>query len=209
VTRQLLAAVDGAEVTATDLNDAMVQYGRGLAPGAQWRQADALNLPFDDGGFDVVVCQFGVMFFPDRVAAYAEARRVLASGGSFLFNSWGTVEEHEFAVALMAGLEQAFPGDPPTFVSAIPHGYSDVDRVLADLRTGGFESVTGETITLEGRAKARDIATGFCTGTPLRPAIEARGDLTATTATVADVMEARLGSGEVTGRMVAHVFDAG
>jgi SAM-dependent methyltransferase len=210
VTRELLAVVDGAEITATDLNDAMVQYGSGLAPGAEWRQADALNLPFDDGRFDAVVCQFGVMFFPDKAAGYAEARRVLAPGGSFLFNSWGTVDEHDFGNALTAGVEHAFPADPPTFLSAIPHGYADVDNILADLRTAGFEagSVSVETITLEGRATARDVANGFCTGTPLRPAIEARGDLAATTTAVADVMEARLGSGEVTGRMVAHVFHA-
>jgi SAM-dependent methyltransferase len=209
LTRELLAAVDGAEITATDLNDAMVRYGSGLAPGAQWRQADALDLPFDDGRFDAVVCQFGVMFFPDKPAAYAEARRVLAPGGSFLFNAWGTVDEHDFAAALMTGLEQAFPDDPPTFVSAIPHGYADIDAVLGDLRGGGFDSVSVDTITLEGRAgSAGDIATGFCTGTPLRPAIEARGDLAATTAVVAEAMEARLGPGEVTARMVAHVFDA-
>jgi ubiquinone/menaquinone biosynthesis C-methylase UbiE len=209
VTRELLATVDGAEITATDLNDAMVEYGSGVAPGAQWRQADALNLPFDDGRFDTVVCQFGVMFFPDKVAAYAEARRVLAPGGSLLFNAWGTVEEHEFAAALTAGLEQAFPNDPPTFISAIPHGYSDVDTVLGELRAAGFASVSAETITLVGRAaSAGDVATGFCTGTPLRPAIEARADLAATTAIVTDVMEAQLGAGEVSSRMVAHVFTA-
>ena len=209
VTRELLAAAEGAEITATDLNDAMVQYGAGLAPGAQWRQADALNLPFDDGQFDTVVCQFGVMFFPDKVAAYAEARRVLASGGSLLFNSWGTVEEHEFGAALTAGLQQAFPDDPPTFLSDIPHGYSDVDTVLGHLRAAGFADVSVETITLVGRAaSAGDVATGFCTGTPLRPAIEARADLAATTAAVTAVMEAQLGSGEVSSRMVAHVFDA-
>ena len=209
LTRELLAAVDGAEITATDLNDAMVQYGSGLAPGAEWRQADALNLPFDDGQFDAVVCQFGVMFFPDKVAAYAEARRVLVAGGSLLFNAWGTVAEHEFAAALTAGLEQAFPDDPPTFVSAIPHGYADVDTVLGHLRAAGFTDVDVETITLVGRAaSAGDVATGFCTGTPLRPAIEARADLATTTAAVTKVMEAQLGADEVSSRMVAHVFDA-
>ena len=145
---------------------------------------------------------------PRQVAAYAEARRVLASGGLFLFNTWGTVEEHDFAAALTAGLEHAFPNDPPTFISAVPHGYADVDTVIGDLRDGGFTSVDVETITLVGRASAGDVATGFCTGTPLRPAIEARGELAAATAIVSDVMEGRLGSGEVSSRMVAHVFAA-
>jgi SAM-dependent methyltransferase len=209
LTRELLHRVAGAAVTATDLNEAMVEFGQGLAPGAQWRQADALQLPFDDGQFDVVVCQFGVMFFPDKPAAFAEARRMLAPGGSFFLNTWDTVETHEFAAALIAGLDKAFPVDPPTFIGSIPHGYADVEVVTADLRSGGLESVAMETITLESRAaSAGDIATGFCTGTPLRPAIEARAELPATTAIVTEVMEARLGTGPLTGRMTAHVFEA-
>ena len=209
LTRELLAALAGAEVTATDLNEAMVEYGRGLATGADWRQADALQLPFDDGQFDAVVCQFGVMFFPDKPAAFSEARRMLAPGGSFFFNTWDTVDTHEFAVALLAGLEKAFPDDPPTFIGTVPHGYADVDAVRADLRAGGLEPVAVDTVTLEGRAAAAgDIATGFCTGTPLRPAIEARADLPATTAIVTGEMEARLGTGPVTGRMSAHFIEA-
>jgi SAM-dependent methyltransferase len=209
LTRELVAALDGAEITATDLNEAMVEYGRRLAPGAEWRQADALHLPFEDGAFDAAVCQFGVMFFPDKPAAFAEARRVLAPGGCFFFNTWGPVDTHEYAVALLAGLDKAFPDDPPTFIGAIPHGYVDVEAVAADLRRGGLDPVAVETVTLEGRAdSAADIATGFCTGTPLRPAIEARAELPATVAVVAEEMEARLGTGEVTGRMTAHVIEA-
>jgi SAM-dependent methyltransferase len=209
LTRELLAALGDAEVTATDLNEAMVDYGRGRAPGATWRQADALALPFDDGEFDAVACQFGVMFFPDKAAGYGEARRVLAQDGSLFFNTWDAVDTHDFAVALMAGLERAFPDDPPTFISAIPHGYADVDAVVADLRDGGLEVRSLETLTLEGRAaSAADIATGFCTGTPLRPAIEARADLTTTVEIVTREMESRLGPGEVTGRMTAHVIQA-
>ena len=209
LTREVLAIVKGADVSATDLNEAMVEYGRGRAPEATWRQADALALPFDDGQFDALVCQFGVMFFPDKPAAFAEARRVLDPGGSLFFNTWDAVDTHDFAAALLAGLERAFPDDPPTFMGAIPHGYADREAVTADLRRGGFEVRSLETVTLEGRAaSAADIATGFCTGTPLRPAIEARADLTATVGIVAREMESRLGAGEVTGRMTAHVVEA-
>jgi SAM-dependent methyltransferase len=209
LTRELLAGVQGADMTATDLNEAMVEYGRGRAPGATWRQADALALPFDDGQFDALVCQFGVMFFPDKPAAYAEARRVLEPSGSLFFNTWGAVDTHDFAAALVAGLALAFPDDPPTFISAVPHGYADRDAVVADLRRGGLDVRSLETVTLEGRTtSAADIATGFCTGTPLRPAIEARADLAATIEIVAREMESRLGSGEVTGRMTAHVIEA-
>jgi SAM-dependent methyltransferase len=206
LTRELVAT--GAEVTATDLNTAMVEFGAAHAPGATWRQADAMDLPFDAGQFELVVCQFGVMFFPDKAVAFGEARRVLASGGTFLLNTWATAATHDFAAALTAGLELAFPTDPPTFLTSVPHGYADVDVVVGDLRAAGFESVATETITLEGRAEsAADIASGFCTGTPLRAAIEARGDLAATTAAVARAMEVRLGRGAVTGRMTAHVME--
>ena len=92
---------------------------------------------------------------------------------------------------------------------SVPHGYADVDVVVADLRAGGFEDVAVESVTLDGRAtSAADVAAGYCAGTPLRPEIEARGDLAATTAVVATEMEARLGSGPVTGQMTAHVFEA-
>jgi SAM-dependent methyltransferase len=212
LTAEILAAAgDGAvELTATDLNEAMVAFGERRAPGAVWRQADALALPFEDGHFGVVACQFGVMFFPDKRAAFAEARRVLEPGGAFLFNTWGPLETHEFAAPLMAGLEQFFPDDPPTFMAVIPHGYNDPESVAADVKAAGFDGVSVETITLEGDASsATDIAVGFCTGTPIRAEIEARGaDLGAVTAAVAETMEARLGAGPVTGRMTAHVIAA-
>jgi SAM-dependent methyltransferase len=126
LTRELAAAVPWAEVTATDLNAAMVEFGSGQVPLAVWQQADALHLPFGGKLFDLVVCQFGVMFFPDKPAGFREMRR----------------------------------------------------------------------------------AAGYCTGTPLRNAIEARDDLTASTALIADQMTARLGPGSVTAKMTAHIIEA-
>jgi SAM-dependent methyltransferase len=209
LTRELVATVAFAEVTATDLNDAMVDFGRRQVPSAVWRRADAMDLPFDDAQYDVVACQFGAMFFPDKPAAFAEARRVLTPAGTLLMSTWGALETHEFQAALVAGLERAFPDDPPTFMVSIPHGYADVELVLADLRAGGFQCTAVESVTLEGHAEsAAGVAAGYCTGTPLRAEIEARGDLVATTAVVAGEMETRLGTGEVTGTMTAHVFEA-
>jgi SAM-dependent methyltransferase len=209
LTRELVTAVPAAEVTATDLSSAMVEFGSRQVPAAAWEQADALCLPYSDRQFDLVVCQFGVMFFPDRPAAFAEARRVLSPGGRLLFNTWDTVETHGFARALVAGLERAFPDDPPTFLAAVPHGYTDLRLVAADLLAGGLESVLVETVTLEGHAdSAAAVAVGFCTGSPLRSAIEARADLTATTDVVKDEMTGRLGVGPVTARMTAHVVEA-
>jgi SAM-dependent methyltransferase len=207
LTRELVSA--GAEVTATDLNAAMVAFGSSRVPGAEWRQADVFHLPFADAEFDVVVCQFGVMFFPDKAAAFREMRRVLAPGGRLLFSTWGAIATHGFADAAMAGVVRAFPEDPPAFLVAVPHGYSDLGRVTGDLAGGGLECVSVETVTLEGRAEsAAGLAAGFCTGTPLRLAIEARGDLTAATAVVAGAMAERLGDGPVSSSMTAYVVEA-
>src|SRR6185312_13272741 len=161
LTAELLAALPDAHVTATDLNEPMVRYGAGQVPGADWQQADVQSLPFDDEQFDLVACQFGVMFFPDKPGAFAEIRRVLTADGRLLMSTWG-------------------PADPPAFVAAVPHGYPDVSKVTADLAAGGLELVAAETVTLTGHAdSAAGVAAGFCTGTPLRMAIESRGDLAA------------------------------
>jgi SAM-dependent methyltransferase len=157
----------------------------------------------------VIACQFGAMFFPDPRVAFAEARRVLTADGRFFMSTWATVDTHDFQAALVAGLERAFPKDAPTFIVSVPHGYADIDAVVADLQAGGLGDVTVETMTFVGTTEsAAALAAGYCTGTPLRREIEERGDLAEATAAVAAEMEARLGSGEIQGTMTAHVFEA-
>jgi SAM-dependent methyltransferase len=209
LTTELLTALPAADVTATDLNTAMVEFGSRQAPGAEWRQADALDLPFGDGEFDLVACQFGVMFFPDKPAAFAQVRRVLAPGGTLLFTTWGHVAMHGFAAALVAGIERAYPEDPPTFMVTVPHGYFDLDQVAADLAAGGMGDFSAEAVTLDGdAASAADVAAGFCAGTPLRMEMAARGDLAEGAHVVAEEMTARLGDGPVTAPMTAYVVEA-
>jgi ubiquinone/menaquinone biosynthesis C-methylase UbiE len=113
LTRELVGGLPQADVTATDLNPAMVDFGRQATSGATWRQADALDLPFQAGEFDLIACQFGVMFFPDKAGAFAEIRRVLTADGRLLMSTWGPVSTHGFAAALMAGVERAFPATRP------------------------------------------------------------------------------------------------
>jgi len=209
LTKELVTALPAAEVTATDLNAAMVEFGSRHAPGAEWRQADALDLPFGNDRFDLVACQFGVMFFPDKPAAFGQVRRVLAPGGALLLTTWGDVGAHGFAAALVAGINRVFPDDPPTFVATVPHGYFDLDRVVADLAAGGMGDLSIETVTLDGHAdSAADVAAGFCTGTPLRMEMAARGDLAAGTRAVATEMTALLGDGPVSATMTAYVIQA-
>lgn len=209
LTKELLTALPGATVTATDLNAAMVQLGSTRAPDATWQQADALDLPFGDDEFDLVACQFGVMFFPDRIEGFRETRRVLAPGGRLLFTTWDTVDANGFAAALVAGLDRAFPEDPPTFVAAVPHGYADLEVVEADLSAADMQVVAADTVVLQGRADSvTDLAKGFCAGTPLRMAIEARGDLAEVTGVVADELRDRLGPGPVVATLAAHLVEA-
>ena len=207
LTRELVQTVGARAVVATDLNPAMVEFGQRQVPHVPWHRADASDLPFPNGKFDLVACQFGVMFFPEKRAAFGEVRRVLEPDGAFVFNTWASLETHEFQAALQAALLKAFPEKPPAFLLSVPHGYADPEVVVRDVEASGFHLLELETVTLEGRASsAADLALGYCTGTPLRAAIEA--DSAAITAIITDEMEARLGNGAVTGRMTAHIVAA-
>jgi SAM-dependent methyltransferase len=139
-TAELVRAAPAAHITATDLNPAMAAWGAQHVPGATWAVADAQSLHFPDASFDLVICQFGAMFFPDRPAAFAEAARVLAPAGSMLLTVWGPLARSDFPAALTASLAVVLPEDPPTFVARIPHGYADPERIRQDLRAGGLEA---------------------------------------------------------------------
>jgi len=209
LTQAIALGLPAADVTATDLSAAMVAVGSAKVRAAMWQQADAMQLPFDDASFDLVACQFGVMFFPDRPAAYAEVTRVIRPGGHFLFSCWGPLAAHDVGDAVMAALAAVFPEDSPTFLARVPHGYHDVETVTADLRVAGFQGVHVVKVEHECRASdASSLARGFCRGTPLRAEIEARGDLETTTLAVTDALRHRFGAGQIVGRMAALVFTA-
>jgi SAM-dependent methyltransferase len=208
LTAELVARLPGVPVTATDLNGAMVSYGSRQVPAARWRTADAQSLPVPDGAFDLVVCQFGVMVFPDKPAAFAEASRVLAPTGLLLFTVWDTVGSSPFPAALTDALAEVLPDDPPDFVTRIPHGYADPDRIRADLAAAGLTGDV-ERVVLRGEAaSAGALAEGFCRGTPLLFGLQGRGDVDELTAAVAERMAARLGDGPVSGDLAAFVVTA-
>jgi SAM-dependent methyltransferase len=203
---------DGTAIVATDLSDSMLDFAMelGTARPVEWRLADATNLPFPDEGFDAVVCQFGAMFFPDKAQAYAEVRRVLRPGGTFLFNVWDRIQDNEFTFVVDQALSSFFPDDPPRFMSRLPHGYHDTVKVSADLVDGGFNRAPDvATLTARSRAGSSRIpAVALCQGTPLRREIEARDPsrLLAATDCAAEAIAARFGSGPVDGKLQAHVF---
>jgi ubiquinone/menaquinone biosynthesis C-methylase UbiE len=213
-TGALASLLPDTRIVATDLNEPMLAQAKArLAdrPQIRWQQTDALALPFDDGRFDVVACQFGVMFFPDRVKGYSEARRVLKPGGHFIFNVWDRITDNEFADVVTEALRDVFPHDPPRFLARTPHGYCDADQIRDDLRRSGFAHIAIEPVEHMSRAPSpRAPAVAYCQGTPLRGEIEARGapGLEAATQAAAEALARRFGDGPIEGRIRALVISA-
>ncbi|MEO5719330.1 MAG: class I SAM-dependent methyltransferase [Chthoniobacterales bacterium] len=214
VTRELAQALP-ADVTivATDLNQSMLEHAEslGTARPVEWRQADAAALPFPDDSFDAVLCQFGVMFFVDKVKAFAEARRVLRQGGVFLFSTWDRIEENEFVDTVTNALESLFPDDPPRFHARVPHGYHDRATIERDVKAGGFSAPEITTVAKESKGRsAREVAMAYCQGTPLRSEIEERDASLLGDATVVAIkaLTERFGKENPVGKIQAHVVKA-
>jgi ubiquinone/menaquinone biosynthesis C-methylase UbiE len=203
-----------ASYVVTDLNQPMLDYAKSQQPAdprIQWRQADALALPFEDGSFDLVCCQFGAMFYPDRVAGYREARRVLKHGGHFLFNVWDSLEHNHFANDVNDALADIFPDDPPRFMARTPHGYYDKALIRRELSDAGFSDIEIETKAEKSHApSARFAATAYCQGTPLRKEIETRdvGKLQAATDHSEAILAKKHGTGKIAAKIQAHVIMA-
>ena len=212
VTRKLASVLPArVSIVATDLNQSMLDQAStlGTKRPVQWRQADAMRLPFRDGTFDAVVCQFGVMFFPEKSRAFSEARRVLSPGGVFIFNMWDRIKENEFADTVTTALESLYPRDPPRFLARTPHGYYDLPTIERDLANGGFTaSPQISTIAARSRAKSSRVpAIAYCLGTPLRNEIEARdaSQLGEATDLAAEAIAKRFGREAVDGKIQAHI----
>jgi SAM-dependent methyltransferase len=212
VTRHLASVLpESVSLIATDLNQPMLDMASaiGTRRPVEWRQADAMHLPFQDGTFDAVLCQFGVMFFPEKSKAFSEARRVLTSGGVFIFSVWDRIDENEFADTVTTALESLFPADPPRFLARIPHGYYDRPTIERDLANSGFMTVPQITsVAARSRATSPQVpAVAYCQGTPLRNEIEARdaSRLGEATDIAAEAVARRFGPGPVDGKIQAHI----
>ncbi len=214
VTCMLVRALpEAVAIVATDLNQPMLDFAA-AKPGVgrvTWRQADALSLPFEEKSFDAVVCQFGVMFFPDKRAAYQEARRVLKPSGRFIFSVWDRLAENEISQIVSEAVAALFPEDPPRFLDRTPYVYYDIGTIRGELTEAGFSSVAAETVQQLSRARScRDAVVGLCEGSPLRNEIEARDPtrLSAATDAAANAVADRFGSGPINAKMQAHVITA-
>lgn len=214
VTAELLARLPReATLTATDLNQAMLDVAATKLTDRRLRlrSCDAQQLPFPDHGFDAVVCQFGAMFFPDKLTAYREARRVLRGGGTYFVSVWDDLESNPFAAVVHEAVAAAFPDNPPGFFRRTPHGYFDIAAITATLNEAGFVNVAAEKVTFPCKApSAEHVAHAFCQGTPLRPEIEQRAPerLGEVTARAAQALREAFGKGPVETTMRAIFFSA-
>jgi ubiquinone/menaquinone biosynthesis C-methylase UbiE len=215
VSRAVAAVLDSsARYVVTDLNPPMLNRAASMQNDPdriEWHPADAAELPFEADSFDLVLCQFGVMFFPDRVRAYREARRVLRAGGSFILNVWDRIEENDFAFEVTRTLAEVFPDDPPSFLRRTPHGHYDKTTYRSELEAAGFIDVEIEPVDAISVAADPAIpALAYCQGTPLRTEIESRNppSLEEATALATDSIRKRFGDNEVRSRIRGFVITA-
>ena len=176
VTRAVHRAAPGAQVVATDINPAMLEFATHAlrSKHVSFQPADAQNLPFAEGSFDLVLCQFGVMFFPDKIRANQEARRVLRPNGHYLLVTYNRLELNPIPKAAEEAVSALFAHDPFDYMERGPFCYADPARIKHDLLAAGFTHVEIETIELSSRVNARDAAQGLVFGSPFRSEIERR-----------------------------------
>ena len=214
VTEQLHRTLPEAEIVATDLNAPMLmEAGRRLdSPKVRFQPADALELPFADDSFDLVVCQFGIMFYPDKVKGNVEARRVLRDGGRYLLVIWDRIDRNLATMAVGEAVARLFPdSEASNFMKRIPFGYHERTQIEADLRAAGFTEIDFTTAELRSRSgSALDAATGLVQGTPMRSEIEQRDPalLQPATDAAAEALHRYEGPNGLDAPMSAHIVTA-
>lgn len=213
VTRQLRQTLPkGARLVATDLSPAMLEVAKKQLkdmPGIEYQPADAVALPFPDASFDAVVCQYGVMFFPDKEQGYREAARVLKPGGSFIFNVWDSVANNPIVECVSDAAAALTPDNPSSFLRKIPYGYYDTDGIQAELARNGFAKLEVQALKQTSRAPSTHAAALALTrGTPLAAQLAERGIADAAQDTAEQALRKRFGSGTISAPMQAFVFVA-
>jgi SAM-dependent methyltransferase len=212
LTERLARTIPGARIVATDLNPAMLDQARKRIAGVHLEPADAQALRFDDESFDVVACQFGVMFYTDRRAAHAQAHRVLRPGGHYVFSVWDRIERNPASKLVSDAVAHLFPTNPPRFLERTPYGLHDTALLVNELHAAGFGDV--EVVTLDkpnGRISAHGAAAGLCRGSPLSVEILAHGDdaLEWAVEAAAQALAPLMGDdGKLDASMSAHVLTA-
>ena len=197
LTRHLATSLDDAEIIATDLNQAMLDHAavvNGSLPNVTYAQADALDLNFEDSGFDAVVCQYGIMFFPDKAKGMAEMTRMLRPGGMLALNVWDDFAANPAVAIVDRVIKSHFASDPPRFLEA-PFSMSDKDEVIALFEGAGLVDVASSRVTRSQTAEHMDVALGLVTGNPTINEIQSRPDVDPdkVVRAAADALEAEFG----------------
>ena len=213
--RRLLKALPrGTALTVTDLNTPMLEYAQHKigadGRGAEWRQADAQDLPFPNESFDAVVCQFGVMFFPDKHKRLREFNRVLEKGGALIFNVWDSLERNPVGMITHSTIGKFFQTDPPDFYQ-IPFGLGDVSEVRRLVEEAGFKEIVIETLSLTGSSESPESAAlGLVRGNPVINMISERGtaNIDEIVRAVARAVEEQFGARPLRVPLRAHVVSA-
>ena len=214
VTRRLRERLaPGAKIVATDLNESMLMFAKQKFEGSEaieWKQADATDLPFADQSFDTVVCQFGVMFFPDKEQAAREAFRVLKPSGVFLFNVWDAIEENDLPHIAHTIISKFFDDNPPNFYE-IPFSFHDQETIASLLSQAGFRNIECSIVSMTAEAaSAGEVTRGLVHGNPVIAAIRERDEsqIPAIEGAVASQVAAQCGDAPVRARMRAVVCSA-
>lgn len=151
IVARLIAARGGASgrVVGLDFNPAMLDVARDKSEAEgleiEWRRGSAQDLPFADGAFDLVLCQHGLQFFPDRGRAVAEMYRVLAPGGQVAIVTWRGLDQHRF----FAAYDRAVRGRLDSPALEIPFSLGDPAALGTLLLAAGFSNVSVEPADIE------------------------------------------------------------
>ncbi len=214
VTKQVLAALPPtAKLTVTDISEPMLGVAKAALsdPRLTFQPADACRLPFADLSFDTLLCQYGVMFFPDKVQAMKEARRALAPAGTYVFNIWDSFEHNPIPHTVHQTLATLTPANPIPFLAKMPFGYSDRAEIERVTRAGGFTNFKLDTVEFPCSApSAADAARAWVEGTPIFAALTERGitDTTPVRTAVEKALAAKFGSAPCRSTMRAIVVTA-
>jgi len=212
VSRRLRDALSPeTRLVVTDLNAPMLDIARSKFSDndrVEFKVANAMNLPFESSEFDLIVCQFGVMFFPDKPASYREVARVLRPGGHYIFNVWGPMSENPYSQMAYGVTAKFFPDNPPGFYK-VPFHYGDPADVRADLTIAGWHEVEHETIHLKKAIEnPAAFADALVYGNPLIDEIRERGgvDPGAVVVAMLDALESTFGPAPLVMPLEATTF---
>lgn len=210
VTEELCRALPNAKITATDLNPAMLERAQSVRPtlDVTWAPADAQDLPYEDNSFDLLVTQYGVMFFPDKPAAFREAYRILKPGGTWLFNVWDGLDVNDVARATQDAVTKMIPENTPQFLQT-PFGWSDSSTFVDMGKVAGFETPAPTTVALDSVSPSTtDASKGLTLGSPLYAQILEMGVEAGPIAEeIARLLADRYGDAPMKARMQANVYE--